>query len=435
MNKSGIVKSSGFKIALLLVLVLLFLIPLSMVEGIISERGNRAKGVENDIMSSWGGEFTALGPILIIPGITHNQDEDKTITNFSLFVAPTELDLNINLDTELRRRGIFSVPLFAGSINYKGSFDINRAINSLAKNQQVFLDRAEIFITLADQKGIRTADLATWDGENIYFQPGGRTPVHISRQNQDGGIYSQVAVDLKSDNKFNINLLIQGGRLLNIAPLGEETRVFVASDWPSPSFQGNYLPIDRKITDDGFQANWTISHLSRNIPNFWTSNNTPSVSSSMFGVTFIKPLDNYGLNTRVAKYGLLVIIMPFLSLFIAEMLLRRPIHFVQYLLMGIANVIFYLLLLSISEHLAFGLAYVISAIAVSVMVTLYAISLFGTWKKALFMALIMSLCYIFLYITLQSEWALLIGSVGAFAITGVIMFLTRKFDWSGGITS
>jgi inner membrane protein len=318
------------------------------------------------------------------------------------------------------------VPLFTGNANMTGYFDINNSLESLNPNQQVFLENAEIIIALANQRGIRAIDNATWNNRNIDFQSGRRLNIDNSF---NSGIFGTVAANRNAQNHFNINILIQGGKALQMSPIGKETKVIMQSDWASPSFQGYYLPTNRTIEANGFDAQWQISHLSRNIPSHWFNNNRVDISSSLFGVNFFKS-DTYSLSTRAVKYALLFIIVPFLTLFLAEILLRRSIHPAQYILAGIGNVIFYLLLLSISELIAFHLAYLISATAVGTMMTLYSRSLFGAWSKTPFMAAAMFLCYIFLYFALQSDWALLIGSIGAFIVTGVIMFLTRKLNWS-----
>jgi inner membrane protein len=228
---------------------------------------------------------------------------------------------------------------------------------------------------------------------------------------------------------------IQGGREFSMVPVGENSVFSLSGDWNAPSFQGSYLPMEQSVGENGFKARWEVSHLSRNIPLYWADiikEENAYSSSSKFGVKFFKPLDHYDVNTRAVKYGILFIIIPFLSLYLFELLARRDIHPVQYLLSGAGNVLFYLLLLSFSEHISFGLSYSISALAVILMLSCYSRSFLGIWKRSGFLALIMGLCYTFFYFTLQSEdWALLIGSIGIFAITGLVMFLTRKFDWYG----
>ncbi|MDR2019511.1 MAG: cell envelope integrity protein CreD [Treponema sp.] len=445
----------GFKVFLLTLLILLFLIPVAMIRDIIYERSLRASGAENEIMRSWGEEFAVQGPLLRIPcrgietvKIRNDRMEEKTETReieFSVWIVPEELKADIQLGTEIKRRGIFSVPLFAGKVHLTGAFDPGKiAAETAAKlaaypaeNRQAFPESAELVIPLASQRGIRGIERALWNGGGLNFLSGNRG--FLSGKGS-GGVYSAAPLRENSaaprggsspgeqKNTFDIAMAIQGGNSLQMIPLGEDSAFTLKADWPSPSFQGNYLPAAHVIDEKGFEARWEISHLSRNIPLAWTSG--PELDSDLFGVNFFKVLDHYDVNIRAIKYALLFIIIPFLGFFLFELLLRRNIHPVQYLLAGIGNVVFYLLLLSFSEHLPFPPAYWISALAVTLMMSLYSRSLLGAWNKSWLMGLIMALCYTFLYFTLQSEdWALLIGSLGAFGITGVVMFLTRNLDW------
>jgi inner membrane protein len=237
-------------------------------------------------------------------------------------------------------------------------------------------------------------------------------------------------------NTFDIQFSVQGGKSLRLLPVGETTVAQVHSDWPAPSFQGGFLPVTQTLTENGFDAEWEISYLSRAIPLFWVTGEQGGYDTGMnpnaelFGVDFFKPLDHYALNTRAVKYAILFLIIPFLTLFFLEVFSRKSIHPAQYLLSGLANIIFYLLLLSISEHLSFSAAYLIAACAILGMMMLYARSLLETWTGSAYMGLAMALLYLILYLTLNVEdWALLIGSIAAFVICGVVMFLTRKLDW------
>ncbi|GHV86009.1 cell envelope integrity protein CreD [Spirochaetia bacterium] len=452
-------ESRGFKVFLLAVLILLFLIPTGMIKGIIWERKERSLEVERDIMNSWGDEFVVQGPVLRIPGMereevktTTNRGEEVTVkeTPFYLWVVPEELRGNTELKTEVKKRGIFSVPLFSGTVHLSGSFNTARAEKELGPNQRVFLEKAELVIALSNQRSIRGLEKADWNGTALEFLPGnlgfnaaaeydGRSFEYSS-----GGIYAAAPLGAGSHN-FDISLLVQGGKSVRMIPLGENSLFEVSADWPSPSFRGAYLPVSHTITGKGFSARWELSHLSRNIPLAWIGglpeskegwNKSFSMSSNSFGVDFFKALDHYDVNTRAVKYALLFIIIPFLSFFLFEIFLRRDIHPVQYLLAGLGNAVFYLLLLSFSEHLPFALAYLVSAAAVIVMMSLYSRSLLDSWKKSWIMGFIMILCYSFLYFTLQSEdWALLIGSIGAFSIVALVMFLTRTLDWKVDKTS
>jgi inner membrane protein len=301
----------------------------------------------------------------------------------------------------------------------------------------IFPEQAELIIAMASQRGIRGVEKAAWNADEMAFLPGNRgfsvgSFAGSSVGRRQGGIYAAAPIKGPDKYEFDIVMAVQGGKSLRMVPLGEDSVFDVVADWLAPSFNGSYLPVRHNITETGFDARWEVSHLSRNIPLLWTGRDTGEMdfSSALFGVNFFKVLDHYDVNTRAAKYALLFIIIPFLSLFLFEIFTRRPIHPVQYLLSGIGNVVFYLLLLSFSEHIAFAPAYFISALAVTAMMTLYSRSLLGAWNRSWLMAAIMALCYTFLYFTLQSEdWALLIGSIGCFGITGAVMFLTRRLDW------
>jgi inner membrane protein len=436
----GFTRTGGFKIFLLAVLILLFLIPVAMIRDIIYERSGRAAAAEEDIMASWGAQFVVQGPVLRIPvkerteiKTRNEKGEEKTEireTDFFLWMVPKDLKVDVQLGTEVKKRGIFSVPLFAGTARFSGFFDPRQIAGELENHQEAFPEKAELVFSLAGQRGIRGVERARWNGEGIGFLPGN---LGFSFKSYSGGIHGAAALTADRENPFDITLAIQGGKSLRMVPIGEESAFTVRADWPAPSFQGSYLPASHTINEEGFEARWEISHLSRNIPLVWTGNGSDfEIASADFAVNFFKALDHYAVNIRAVKYALLFIIIPFLSLFLFELFLCRDIHPVQYLLAGIGNVIFYLLLLSFSEHLPFPPAYWIAALAVTAMMGLYSRSLLGAGNKGPLMGLVMILCYTFLYFTLQSEdWALLIGSLGAFGITGTVMFFTRKFNWYG----
>jgi inner membrane protein len=440
MTIERITRSNGFKVFMLAVLVLFFLIPVGMIRDIIWERRHRAQEAENKIMDSWGNEFLVMGPALRIPGREREEIKKKNEKGeeqieireygFNLWLVPETLDVAIKLETEIKTRGIFSIPLFSGDVQFTGNFDLQRTLKGLNKNQELFPERAELVISLAGQRGIRGVEKAGWNNSELYLLPGNEG---FSTYIGKGGIHSAAPVLMNGKNTFDICLNIQGGKTVRMVPLGEESKFSMRTDWTAPSFQGSYLPVSHSINEAGFEAYWEISHLSRSIPLSWQDNSDDfELDSVYFSVEFFNALDHYNLNTRAVKYALLFIIIPFLSLFILELLLRRTIHPVQYLLAGIGNVIFYLLLLSFSEHLPFMPSYWISASAVTVMMGLYSRTLLGAWSKSFFMALVMAFCYTFLYFTLQSEdWALLFGSIGIFSITALVMFFTRKLDWYG----
>jgi inner membrane protein len=449
----GITKGYTFKVILLVALVLLLMIPLSMLRTLVNERGKTARNAESDIMEAWGKELLEAGPVIAIPGIetqeirTQTEKEGEKIQilqqPFTLIIAPKQLAIDARFSTEIRRRGIFSVPLFSGELLLSGSFDPAVAMSELKPNQSLALGEAEIIISLSSQKGIRKINTARWDGEDLFFRPGTRSHSLIAyTANGDrsatpnsgaSGIYALLPLLEDRESSFIINFTIQGGQMVQFLPIGQDTKVTIETDWTSPSFQGAFLPGTSTVTDRGFSAEWEISYLSRDIPLFWIDRgDTPPFSASLFGVSFFRTINTYSLNTRAVKYAILFLIVPFLTIFLLEILTKQRVHPAQYLLSAIGNSIFYLLLLSLSEQIPFYAAYLISALAVTAMMTLYSRSFLPSWGKSASVALVMALSYILLYAVLNAEsYALLIGSIGTFAVTALIMFVTRKLNWYG----
>jgi len=441
----GITSTGGFKIAMLVILILLLLIPVAMIRSLISERSYRANEAERSIMEAWGSQFNIYGPVIRIPVVERTEVRTKTekegekieivTQNFTLWITPKNVDIRADFSAQKKRRGIFSVALFSGDVSLSGEFNLERAKTELKQNQTMNLDQAEIIIGLASQKGIRRIIKADWNGSELFFKPGNRN--FSIDYSGDNGINALSPVNVNGINKFDIQFAVQGGKDLRALPIGETTHVRIQTDWPSPSFQGGFLPVSYILSENGFDAEWEINYLSRSIPLYWISTASGNNESSRewkkecFGVDFFKPLDHYSLNTRAVKYAILFLIIPFLTLFFLEVFSQRSIHPAQYLLSGLANVIFYLLLLSISEHLSFSVSYLIAAAVLTCMMTLFARSLLETWTRSAYMGLVMALLYLLMYLTLNAEdWALLIGSITAFVITGIVMFLTRKLDWS-----
>ncbi|MDR0518212.1 MAG: cell envelope integrity protein CreD [Fibromonadaceae bacterium] len=454
-------KGYTFKMLLLAFLILILLIPLAMFDSLVYERSRTADSAEADIMEAWGSELVAAGPVIAIPGTRTEEirtrmerDGEKIDINiikkpFTLIIAPQKLNIGANFKTEIRKRGIFSVPLFYGDLAISGVFEPTQALSSLLPNEEISLDKAELIISLSSQKGIRKIDQAVWNAKGddavLFFQPGNQGQSFTSEvksldskrsyhHKSGGGIHAAIpefAADAKAN--FNIVITIHGGRLVRFLPFGQDTHTDIAADWQSPSFQGSFLPGNSNVKDNGFDATWDINYLSRDIPLHWkTEGGNRDYSDALFGVNFFRAIDTYSLNIRAVKYAILFLIVPFLTLFLFEILTKKRIHPVPYLLSGIANIIFYLLLLSLSEQIQFYLAYFIAALAIIVMLTLYSRALLSSWNKSWYMGLVITASYVLLYAVLNAEsYALLIGSIWAFAIVALVMFLTRKLNWYG----
>jgi inner membrane protein len=434
-----------FKVLMLFALVLLLLIPLSMIRGLVDERGRTAASAESDIMEAWGKQLVAAGPIVTIPGIrtsevrTRTEREGERVeiirTPFTLVISPQKLDINASFKTETRKRGIFSVPLFSGTLSLTGTFDPLMAVAELLPGEEVFFNQAELVISLSSQKGIRKINASRWNNEELFFKPGNRgySLVRFGHTTSSGGIYAALSGFKNNAADFTVSIDIQGGQSIRFLPIGGDTHVDLSADWPSPSFQGAYLPGTSTIDNTGFSALWDVNYLSRDIPLSWKNENTDrDYSASLFGVDFFRTINTYALNTRAVKYAVLFLVVPFLTLFLLEIFTKKRIHPVPYLLSGIGNAVFYLLLLSLSEQMPFYTAYLFAALAVTAMMTLYSRALLPSWNQSWYMGLVVTLSYVLLYAVLNAEsYALLIGSIGTFVVVALIMFLTRKLDWYG----
>jgi inner membrane protein len=219
---------------------------------------------------------------------------------------------------------------------------------------------------------------------------------------------------------------------LAFVPVGKKTSVNLSADWPDPSFNGAFLPIQHDISDIGFQATWQVSHLGRSYPQYWTTQNQPEIDfySTEFGVDLLLLIDFYHKSERSVKYGILFILLTFMTFFLFEVLNHRSIHPLQYLMVGSALCLFYVLLLSISEHLGFVTAYIIASASTIVLITAYATKVLHNTQRAGIMGLALTGLYISLYVLLHlQDYALLFGAVGLFLILAGVMFITRNIDW------
>ncbi|MDR2431104.1 MAG: cell envelope integrity protein CreD [Candidatus Margulisbacteria bacterium] len=427
-----------FKFGLLVFLIILLQIPASMIRGLVYERGNTAKEAEANIMEAWGKQLSAAGPIIVIPGVRTTEARVKTEkegekveikhTPITLAIAPQKLGISADFKTEVRKRGIFAVPLFYGEMTLTGNFAPAMALAALEPNERLFFNQAALVISLSGQKGIRKINTARFNYQELFFQPGSLNNKLFRRGSS--GIYAKIPNFTNQKADFAISIAIQGGQLMEILPIGQDNHIDITADWRSPSFQGSFLPNKSHITDKGFTAQWDISYLSRNIPLFWREGYTAVFDDSLFGVNFLRVLDTYAINTRAVKYAVLFLAAPFFTLFLLEIFAKKHIHPVSYVLAGIENIIFYLLLLSLSEQINFFAAYFASALAVTITLTLYVRSLLPDWRKNWYMGIVVAIMYIFLYAVLNAEsYALLIGSISAFIVVALVMYLTRRFNW------
>lgn len=424
--------STSLKGVVIFFLMLVLLIPSAMVEGLIYERQSRRYEAVEEVSGKWGRQQTISGPILALPyELTHRNADNKVThkeTKFA-FLLPEELRANGQINPEKRHRGIFEVVVYSGRLTIEGSFSLTDLPKTIPANAEVLWDKVTVLLGIPDLRGLQDQVRLEWDGQQSIFEPG--IPVSGVLQS---GIHAPLALSPETTpgtaKRFNIELALKGSGSLFFCPVGKVTDLTLRSTWADPSFTGAFLPTDKIITDAGFEAKWKVLNLNRNYPQHWTSDQSIEFGGSAFGVDFLLPVDNYQKSIRSVKYAILFIGLSFLTIFFIEMRQSRRVHPFQYALIGLALVIFYTLLVSISEQLSFDAAYLIAAAMTVGLTGLYARSLFQSNRLALFVSGTLSVLYGFLFVVLQQQdYALLIGSLGLFVILSVVMYASRKINW------
>ena len=420
-------RSATFKLATVFVLILVLLIPTSMVTSLIHERKSRKNSVIAEISHKWGKAQTIVGPVLSVPYLKFVEDKDGKTTQITeyLHVLPDSVDITSTIYPRVRYRGIYEAVLYNTAVAIEGRFPQVPIEALRISSEHIIWSGAVISIGITDMRGIKDRIDATFNGQPISMEPGLETGEVIA-----SGVSAGVHLDTSGTSyAFHFLLNLNGSRQIQFAPVGKVTTVSTQSEWPDPSFTGAFLPIERTVGEKGFSASWKVLHLNRNYPQHWKGGGH-NISHSIFGVKLFSPVDIYQKSMRTAKYALMFIVFTFMAFFISEVMNQLRVHPVQYMLIGLAIIIFYTLLLSISEQISFGLAYLISAFATICLITGYAKAILKNRVVTIMVGGILTILYAYLYILLQLEdYALLMGSVGLFAVLAVIMYLTRKVDW------
>jgi inner membrane protein len=420
-------RSATFKLVTICILILVLLIPASMVKSLIYERQGRKEGVINEINEKWGEAQTLIGPVISIPYLEHFKDDKgktTTVTRY-LHYLPDNVHIESRITPQVRYRGIYKAVLYNTRLSINGSFPQAPIGDLRLTPEDILWSGAFISLGISDMRGIKERISATFDADSLSMEPGVETADVIK---------SGVSAGIKLDNAhnaypFHFDLDLNGSRNISFCPVGKVTTVTAVSNWKDPSFEGAFLPLERKVGEQGFSAKWKVLHLNRNYPQYWKGGGH-ELSDSAFGVRLFSPVDIYQKSMRTAKYALMFIVFTFMAFFISEVMNRLRVHPLQYLLIGLAIIVFYSLLLSISEQINFGAAYLISAAAVISLITGYAKAILKNHYVTMMVGGILAILYAYLYILLQMEdYALLMGSIGLFLVLSVVMYLTRKVDW------
>ncbi|MFC2133674.1 cell envelope integrity protein CreD [Bacteroidota bacterium] len=425
-NQQRIKKSLGLRLTIIAGISLLLLIPAQMIQSLINERQTRRDEAVKEISQKWGDEQTITGPILSLP---FKEGPSIMYAHF----LPDELIIDGSIDPEIRYRGLYEAALYNAKLSVKGKFKHSDFEKLLTIPEDILWSEAFISFGISDMKGIRELIKIKW-GEEEYVSD----PSIKSNDILDSGISIKPALDKTGSTEeyeFSASIDLNGSSKLMFTPIGKITKVDISSTWQNPSFTGSFLPETRNISSEGFDAEWKILNLNRNYPQHWFGNQFKPADSS-FGVDLYFPVDEYQKTTRTAKYAIMFISLTFLTFFLMELLNNKIIHPVQYLLIGFALLVFYILLLSFSEHLLFKYAYLIASIGIIALITAYTRSVLKNTLLTIIIGGILFILYGFLYIVLQLEdFAILIGSLGLFIILAIVMYLTRNIDWFSIMTN
>jgi inner membrane protein len=418
-----------FKGIVMGILILVMIIPTVFVMNLVYERKMRQQEIVREVSEKWSGAQTIAGPYLYVPYKIISRAQNVTVSESTSFfwILPEELNVTGTIDHQLRKRSIYNVLLYKANLKHIGKFIIK--IPKDVDSSNVIWNDAQLCYGISDFRGIEEKIVVNFKGNEYELAPGLPSPT-ISKK----GLSAPVALDMADLNQtINVGTAtrIKGSEDISFLPLSGNSLFKISSKWPSPSFTGTVLPDERKVADSGFTAQWKFNKA--NLPFGTVLRETAATDTDFrFGITLLQPADQYAKTERSVKYAILFIGLTFGLFFIVEIKQKKPVHPLQYILIGLALVIFYTLLLSISEFIHFDIAYLVSAVAVITMITLYSKQLFKNTSSSLLTCIILTMQYMFNFILIRLEdTALLVGSIGLFIVLGLVMYASRKIDWYG----
>jgi len=437
-------KSLFIKAALIAAIFVLLQVPLKMIDGIVAERWGRQQAVVQELASQSYGKQTLAGPILSIPYIeeyeeTALEDRARKVETRRIYRTARFFALNSNMTgnatVETKSRGLFKARVFNWQGLARGEFvfDGKPGIERRQLDSRIVWGKPSLAILLSDPRGLIGSPKLTWDGKETSVERGSgistvSSGLHATLPEFDPAKPQRVG--------YTLDIGVHGIESLSLVPIAADDQITLRSNWPHPSFGGQFLPLPelQRLSKDGFEAQWKVSALASNAQQqvLTLSDAKPScgVCADRIEVRFIEPIDIYSLSDRALKYGFLFVGLTFACFFLFEVLKALPIHPAQYFLVGLALVTFFLLLIGLSEHVAFWIAYAIASSACVALLGAYLATVLRGVARGLGFAVVLTALYSALYGLLVSEDnALLLGSLLVFALIAAVMFMTRRVDW------
>lgn len=451
---SDFFKSPAVKLVGLMVIGFMLMIPLALVWALAYERDLRSGSVIREIGQQWGAPQHLSGPYLVLPYrievvgtkrvevvggtadnpvVLHRDEPDiREEIRYAVF-APQLLKVDGDIETSVRKRSIYEATVYTADLDLSGRFDPIAEIDTRETVIGIEWEKMQLVVGIAGLSGIESAELRANSGEPVRLEPGTGTLSGLGMAAVHSPSVIGSAEDMAGGLAFRLDLRLRGSQSFRIAPTGSLTEVDIRSPWPHPGFIGRFLPGEREIGDTGFSASWSVPHLARPLPSQWSMGDERlgDLSAYEFGVRFVTPVDFYSLVDRALKYGLMFIGIVFAIVFAMEISTGSRVHGVQYLLVGLMIIMFFLLLLAFAEHIGFPRAYLVASLATGTVLTAYVAAVFGGLKRALAAAFSFVVLYAVLYLILQLEdYALLAGACLGFLMLTAVLFGTRRLDWS-----
>ncbi|MFB2832083.1 cell envelope integrity protein CreD [Aeromonas jandaei] len=421
------------KIFLLLLLGLLLMVPVQSIMELNRERQIYRNQAIQSIMASSSGPQRLMGPVIVQPytrSVTVEQDGKRFVRQEQTYryLLPEQLDVQATMEVTPRKLGIYQAQVYQTRLSLSGRLPTAAQLEEiapLAGDNELVAGKPYLSLVLSDARGINSVPELQLGKQRTPFAPGARLGSTLA------GIHAPLDSLPQQDGTFHLELNLQGMNELEVVPLGRESKLQLAGNWPHPNFIGDFLPASRSLNQEGFNASWQTSWFATDMESrFNLAMNGGDGVLPTFSVSLVQPVDHYQLNERAAKYALLFIGLTFISFFMFELLKGLRVHPIQYALVGMGLAIFYLVLLALTEHLGFGWAYLVAALASVLLNGFYLSHVLGGPKQGIGFAALLGLVYAILYSLLQAEEiALLLGALLLFATLALIMMLTRKLDW------
>ncbi|TAL45161.1 MAG: cell envelope integrity protein CreD [Chitinophagaceae bacterium] len=403
-------------------------IPTYFIMGLVKERKSRQKEAVADISNKWAGKQTITGPLLMIPYNEFTKDEkgNAVVVKHRTYFLPDKSEIQSKVFPEKRYRGIYQVIVYRSDISINGKFNPLQWEQLKIPAENILWNEAALLFQVQDNlRGINEDLYIHWADSNLVFNPQA-AGLSGMKDAFAASLFFSAGEALK-EHSFSMKFSLNGSEQLLFAAAARENKLQMQSSWPDPSFTGVKLPDTRELKDSGFVANW--KYMNRSVPQVW-NDNYYDLSQAVIGADLLIPVDSYNKTERSVKYALLCFILTFAVFFLIETIYSKSIHLVQYGLAGLALVLFYTLLLSISEYTGFNPAYLIAGVATIGLVAWYVGSVMKSSKLALFISFVLAIVYVYIFTIIQlQDYALLMGSIGLFLALAIIMYFSRKLQW------